>query len=72
MPSRRSAVKPRRGWKIQIAHSFEEAEAQTRAYWKQASVEERFAALEKLRIIAYGKAAATGRLQRFLEVVPGP
>ncbi|WP_367875185.1 hypothetical protein [Luteolibacter sp. Populi] len=59
----------RKDWTIQTAHSFEEAEAQTRAHWHAATSEERFEAAAQIRYIVYGKAAATSRLQRVLEVV---
>ena len=40
-----------------------------RQYWMSKTPEERFAALELLRQIAYGYDPATERLQRVLEVV---
>lgn len=58
------------GWKIVVADSFAEAEAETRAYWRAATPAERLSALEKLREPFYGKDQVGGRLQRFLEVVP--
>ena len=67
---RRTAAQRRKGWKIEIAHSFEEAEAQTRAYWKKATPAERLNALEMLRIMAFGKVAAEGRVERVLEILP--
>jgi hypothetical protein len=57
-------------WKIVVADSFAEAEAETRAYWRAATPAERLNALEKLREPFYGKDQIGGRLQRFLEVVP--
>ena len=57
-------------WKIVVADSFAEAEAETRAYWRAATPAERLNALEKLREPFYGKDQTGGRLQRFLEVVP--
>ena len=57
-------------WKIVVADSFAEAEAETRAYWRTATPAERLNALEKLREPFYGKHQIGGRLQRFLEVVP--
>ena len=60
----------RAGWKIVVADSFAEAEAETRAYWRAASPAERLNALEKLREPFYAKDQIGGRLQRFLEVVP--
>jgi hypothetical protein len=60
----------RAGWKIVVADSFAEAEAETRAYWRAATPAERLNALEKLRKPFYGKDQIGGRLQRFLEVVP--
>ena len=64
------AARRRAGWKIVVADSFAEAEAETRAYWRAASPAERLNALEKLREPFYGKDQIGGRLQRFLEVVP--
>lgn len=60
----------RASWKIVVADSFAEAEAETRAYWRAATPAERLNALEKLREPFYGKDQTGGRLQRFLEVVP--
>jgi hypothetical protein len=65
----RAAIR-RSGWKIVVADSFAEAEAETRAYWSAATPAERLNALEKLREPFYGKDQIGGRLQRFLEVVP--
>lgn len=59
-------------WKLEIAHSFEEAEQQTRQYWHNASPAERLNALEQLREPFYGPDQASRRLQRFLEFVPFP
>ncbi len=56
-------------WKIVVAGSFAEAEAETRAYWRSATSAERLNALEALREPFYGKDQIGGRLQRFLEVV---
>jgi hypothetical protein len=64
------AARRRASWKIVIADSFAEAEAETRAYWRAATPAERLNALEKLREPFYGKDQIGGRLQRFLEVVP--
>ena len=64
------AARRRAGWKIVVADSFAEAEAETRAYWRAATPAERLNALEKLREPFYGKDQIGGRLQRFLEVVP--
>ena len=64
------AARRRVGWKIVVADSFAEAEAETRAYWRAATPAERLNALEKLREPFYGKDQIGGRLQRFLEVVP--
>lgn len=64
----RSAIR-RATWKIVVADSFAEAEAETRAYWRAATPAERLNALEKLREPFYGKDQIGGRLQRFLEVV---
>ena len=57
-------------WKVVVADSFAETEAETRAYWRAATPAERLNALEKLREPFYGKDQIGGRLQRFLEVVP--
>ena len=57
-------------WKIVVADSFAEVEAETRAYWRAATPAERLNALEILRGPFYGKEPMGGRLQRFLEVVP--
>jgi hypothetical protein len=64
------AARRRAEWKIVVADSFAEAEAETRAYWRSATPAERLNALEKLREPFYGKDQIGGRLQRFLEVVP--
>ena len=64
------AARRRAGWKIVVADSFAEAEAETRAYWRAATPAERLNALEKLREPFYGKDQIGSRLQRFLEVVP--
>ena len=50
--------------------SFEEAEEQTRTYWKNASPEERLNALESLREQLYGENQSSRGLQRFLSLVP--
>jgi hypothetical protein len=60
----------RASWNLVVANSFDEAEAETRAYWRTASPAERLNALEKLRKPFYGKDQIGGRLQRFLEIVP--
>ncbi len=65
------AKKERSDWTLETL-SFEEAEAQTRAYWHAASSEERFAAAAKIKQLVYGKSATIARLQRVLTVVPGP
>ena len=39
-----------------------------RAYWLSRTPAERLAAMEQMRRINYGEHAATGRLQRLLEV----
>jgi len=64
------AARRRATWNIVVADSFAEAEAETRAYWRNATPAERLNALEKLREPFYGKDQIGGRLQRFLEVVP--
>jgi len=64
------AARRRAGWKLVVADSFAEAEAETRAYWRAATPAERLNALEILREPFYGKDQIGGRLQRFLEVVP--
>ncbi len=40
-----------------------------RAYWHSRTPAERWAAIEQMRRINYGEHAATGRLQRVLEVI---
>ncbi len=42
--------------------------AERRAYWHSRTPAERWAAMEEMRRINYGEHAATGRLQRLLEV----
>ena len=69
--SRRAAIRRQR-WKIELADSFEEAERQTREYWRHATPAERLNALEALREPFYGPDQASRRLQRFLELVPFP
>ncbi len=59
-------------WKLEIADDFQEAESQTRGYWRNASPAERLTALENLREPFYGPDQTGGRLQRFLELVPIP
>ena len=54
---------------MEKVQSFDEAETSTRAMWHAATPEERFEAAAQIRYIVYGKAAATARLQRVLEVV---
>ncbi len=61
--------KDRSHWTLETM-SFEEAEAQTRTYWKNASPEERLNALESLREQLYGENQSSRRLQRFLSLVP--
>ncbi len=56
-------------WKIVVAGSFDEAEAETRAYWRSATPAERLNALEALREPFYNEDQKGGRLQRVLEVV---
>jgi hypothetical protein len=51
--------------------TFEEAEAEDRAYWHSRTPEERLAHMEFLRRINYGN-AANGRMERVLEVADGP
>lgn len=43
--------------------------AERRTYWHSRTPAERWAAMEQMRRINYGEHAATGRLQRLLEVV---
>jgi hypothetical protein len=64
------AKRRRADWKLVVANSFAEAEAETRAYWRASTPAERLNALETLRKPFYGKDQIGGRLQRFLEVVP--
>jgi hypothetical protein len=54
-----------------VVSSFEEADAEDDAYWHSRTPAERLAHLELLRRINYGD-AATGRLQRVLEVAWAP
>jgi hypothetical protein len=54
-----------------VVSSFEEAEAEDDAYWRSRTPAERMAHLELLRRINYGD-AATGRLQRVLEITWAP
>jgi hypothetical protein len=56
---------------IDVVTDFAAAVAITRAEWHKATPAQRFDALARLRYIAYGKTAATARLQRLLEVVSG-
>ena len=69
--SRRTTVR-RKQWKLEFADSFDEAERQTREYWRNASPAERLNALETLREPFYGPDQTSRRLQRFLELVPFP
>jgi hypothetical protein len=48
--------------------TFADAAQQDREYWHQQTPQARLRAMELMRRINYGK-AASGRLQRFLEVV---
>ena len=59
-------------WRIETASGFEEAERQTRDYWRKATPAERLNALETLREPFYGPDQTSRRLQRFLELVPQP
>lgn len=61
--------KDRSHWTLETM-SFEEAEAQTRTYWHNASPEERLNALESVREQLYGENKSTRRLQRVLSLVP--
>lgn len=63
--------KDRSHWTLETM-SFEEAEEQTRTYWKNASPEERLNALESLREQLYGENQSSRGLQRFLSLVPQP
>ena len=57
---------------VSVFESFEQADDADRAYWRQASIEERLLALELMRQSAYGyNDPATRRLQRVLEIVRG-
>lgn len=62
------ANKDRSHWKLEVM-SFQEAEAQTRDYWRAASPAERLNALESLREQLYGEDKASRRLQRVLSLV---
>ena len=70
-PSQRALTRGRT-WKVETANSFEEAEQQTRAHWHNATPADRLNALESLREPFYGPDQTSGRLQRFLELVPLP
>ena len=52
--------------------SLEDADAQDRAYWRSRTPDERLAALELSRQIAYGYDPTTRGLSRFFEVVEFP
>jgi hypothetical protein len=54
-----------------VLSSFEDADAEDDAYWRSRTPAERLAHLEFLRRINYGD-AATGRLQRVLEIAWAP
>jgi len=69
--SQRTATR-RQNWKLEFANSFEEAEQQTRAYWRDASPAVRLNALEQLRQPFYAANQTSPGLQRFLELVPFP
>jgi len=51
---------------------FHEAEKADRAYWMSKTPQERLAAMEYLRRLAYGESACTARIQRVLEIVENP
>ena len=70
--SARARAAKRQNWTIQVARSFEEAEAETRAYWHAATPAERLNALEDLRKQVYGQYPNRQGLPGFFEVVPGP
>ena len=62
---------PRKGIRIRrvlTVSTFAEMEKQDRAYWLRQTPQARLRAMELMRRINYGD-AATGRLQRFFEVV---
>lgn len=59
-----------RHWKLEVVSTFDDAEEQSRAFWRSASPADRLNALEELREQLYGPDQASRRLQRFLEVVP--
>lgn len=52
-----------------VLSSFEEADADDKAYWHSRTPQERMAALELMRQINYGYDPTTERLQRVLEIV---
>jgi hypothetical protein len=56
---------------ITVVNSFAEADAEDRAFWSKQTPQARLRAMELLRRINYGK-AASGRLQRVLEIVQSP
>lgn len=68
----RRAKERAKTWTLERAGSFEEAEAQTRAYWHAATPAERLNALELLREQLYGPDQTAKRFQRVLELVPQP
>jgi hypothetical protein len=66
LTSRPNGVRIRRG-ALAVA-TFADMEKQDQAYWAQQTPRARLRAMELMRRINYGQAAA-GRLQRLLEVV---
>lgn len=52
-----------------VRSSFEEADADDKAYWHSKTPQERMAALELMRQIHYGYDPTTERLQSVLEIV---
>lgn len=54
---------------VTVATSFEEADAQDRAYWHSKTPQERMEALEQMRQMNYDYDPVSDRIQRTLEVV---
>ena len=53
---------------ITVVANFADAEKKDKEYWLKQTPQARLRAMERMRQINYGK-AATGRLQRVLEIV---
>jgi len=57
---------------VTAVSSFEEADAQDRAYWHSKTPQERMEALEQIRQVGYGYDSTSVRIQRFVEVAEHP